>query len=104
VGRRSGQPREIEIWFAADPHRDRIYILAGGRDRAHWVRNLRANREARVRIGQQWFSGIGAEVEGAADDPVARQLLAAKYYGWTDGRPLPGWTRHALPVAIDLRW
>ena len=102
TGRRSGQPREIEIWFAADPERDRIYILAGGRERAHWVRNLRANPEVRVRIGQRWFAGTGAEVEGGADDMRARQLVAGKYYGWTDGRPLPGWTRQALPVAIDL--
>jgi nitroimidazol reductase NimA-like FMN-containing flavoprotein (pyridoxamine 5'-phosphate oxidase superfamily) len=33
IGRRSGRPRTIEIWFATDG--DRIYLLAGGRDRAH---------------------------------------------------------------------
>jgi hypothetical protein len=29
IGRRSGLPRRIEIWFAADPERERIYVLSG---------------------------------------------------------------------------
>jgi len=33
IGRTSGQPRELEIWFAADG--DRVYLLSGGRDDAH---------------------------------------------------------------------
>lgn len=103
IGRRSGQPRQIEIWFAADPERDRIYLLAGGGERSHWLRNVRADPAVRVRIGRRWFSGVAAEVGGGIDHEAARQLIAAKYYGWTDDRPLPGWTRRAPPVAIDLR-
>ena len=102
TGRRSGQPREIEIWFAADPERDRIYLLAGGRDRAHWVRNLRVRPAARVRIGGRWFTGQASEVEGGADDQLARRLLAAKYQGWAEGRPLSDWAQESLPVAIDV--
>jgi deazaflavin-dependent oxidoreductase (nitroreductase family) len=102
TGRRSGLPRRVEIWFAADPARDRIYVLSGGRDGAHWVRNLRADRAVRVRIGDQWFAGVATEIEGGPDDPLARRLLAAKYQGWSEGRPLSGWARGSLPVAIDL--
>lgn len=57
VGRISGQPRLIEIWFAADPRLDRIYLLSGGRDRVHWVRNIRQNGAVRVQIGDRWFTG-----------------------------------------------
>ena len=103
IGRHSGMPREIEIWFAADPVRDRIYLLAGGGERSHWLRNVRAEPAVRVRIGRRRFSGMATDVTGGTDDPGARQLIAAKYYGWTDGRPLPGWTQRAPPVAIDLR-
>jgi deazaflavin-dependent oxidoreductase (nitroreductase family) len=103
TGRRSGRPRRIEIWFAADPVRDRIYLLSGGRDHAHWVRNLRADPSVRVRIAGQWFDGVASELDGGPDDPVARRALAAKYQGWTEGVALSTWARESLPVAIDLR-
>lgn len=102
IGRRTGFPRLIEIWFAADPERDRIYMLSGGRDRAHWVRNLRRNPAVRVRIAGRWFAGSASEVEGGPVDGLARRLLAAKYQGWAEGGALSGWARHSLPVAIDL--
>ena len=103
IGRRSGHPRPIEIWFAADPQRDRIYLLSGGRDEAHWVRNLRANPAVRVGIGDRWYDGVAGEIETGPDDGLARRLLAAKYQGWVDGAPLSGWAEGSLPVAIDLR-
>jgi deazaflavin-dependent oxidoreductase (nitroreductase family) len=103
IGRRSGQPRRIEIWFAADPERDRIYVLSGGRDRAHWVRNIRGDGRVRVRIGDRWFDGAAAEIEGGPDDGLARRLLAAKYQGWVSGASLSAWARESLPVAIDLQ-
>jgi deazaflavin-dependent oxidoreductase (nitroreductase family) len=103
TGRTSGQPRQIEIWFAADPERDRIYLLSGGRDRAHWVRNIARQPRVRVRIADRWFDGVAAVVDGGLDDGVVRRLLAAKYQGWSQGRPLSDWARESLPVAIDLR-
>ncbi len=102
IGRVSGRPRVIEIWFAADPERDRIYMLSGGGDAAHWVRNIRARPEVRVRFGDRWVDGIASEIEGAPDEMLARRLLAAKYQGWSEGGPLSGWARRSLPVAIDL--
>jgi len=62
VGRRSGRPHEVEIWFAADPTRDRIYILSGGREQAHWVRNIQRTLSVRVRIGERWFTGRAASI------------------------------------------
>jgi deazaflavin-dependent oxidoreductase (nitroreductase family) len=102
VGRVSGRPRRIEIWFAADPDRDRIYLLSGGRDQAYWVRNLRREPRVRIRLGGRWFEGRAADIDGGPDDALARRLLAAKYEGWVEGRPLSAWARLSLPVAIDL--
>jgi deazaflavin-dependent oxidoreductase (nitroreductase family) len=101
-GRVSGRPRRIEIWFAADPERDRIYVLSGGRDRAHWVQNLRRNPSVRVRIAGRWFVGSAVELEGGPDDGLARRLLAEKYQGWSHDQELSGWARTSLSVAIDL--
>lgn len=100
IGRSSGLPRVIEIWFAADG--DRIYVLSGGRDTAHWVRNLRRAPRVRVRLGGRWYEGSASVIEGATDEQRARELLAAKYQGWRPGRGLSKWARESLPVAIDL--
>jgi len=102
MGRRSGQPRVIEIWFAADPERPRLYLLSGGRERAHWVRNIRAEPRVRVGLGDAWFGGTAGEIEGGPADGLARRLLAAKYQGWAEGRPLSAWARESLPIAVDL--
>jgi deazaflavin-dependent oxidoreductase (nitroreductase family) len=99
-GRGTGRPHRIEIWFAL---RDRaVYLLSGGGDRSDWVKNLR--REPRVRFE---LAGVSVDaharvVEDAEEDAAARRLLATKYQGWQEGRPLSSWARTALPVAIDL--
>jgi deazaflavin-dependent oxidoreductase (nitroreductase family) len=100
IGRTTGRPREIEIWFAADS--DRVYLLSGGRDDAHWVRNLRVDPRARIKLGGRWFNGTAREIEGEAEDPVARRMLAAKYQAWREGQPLSEWAAESLPVAIDI--
>ncbi len=101
VGRVTWKAREIEVWFAAVG--DRLYLLAGGRDSAHWVRNIVATPEVRVTIAGRLFRGSGRVIEGESDDRLARELLAAKYQGWSQGRRLSQWARESLPVAIDLQ-
>jgi deazaflavin-dependent oxidoreductase (nitroreductase family) len=101
TGRVSGNPHEIEIWFAA--RNGKVYILSGGRDRADWVKNIAKTPAIRIRIDDQTFTGVGRIV--AADDPddrVAREALMAKYYGWHEGQPLNSWATESLPVAIRL--
>jgi len=98
TGRSSGRPRTIEIWFATDG--ERIYLLAGGRDRAHWVRNLRADPSVRVRIGGRTLNGRAQVIEDEERATPARRLLAAKYQRWSEGLPLSRWAAGSLPVEI----
>jgi deazaflavin-dependent oxidoreductase (nitroreductase family) len=98
VGRVSGRPRTIEIWFATDG--ERVYMLAGGRNGAHWVRNLVADPRVRVRIGGQTLAGVARVIEGEERETLARRLLAEKYQGWAEGRPLSSWASGSLPVEI----
>jgi len=98
TGRRSGRPRTIEIWFATDGAR--IYLLAGGRERAHWVRNLHVEPRVRVRVGGQTVPGLARIIEGEARELMARQLVAAKYQAWSEGRPMSSWASGSLPVEI----
>jgi deazaflavin-dependent oxidoreductase (nitroreductase family) len=100
IGRVSGTPHEIEIWFASDGVT--IWLLSGGGDRADWVRNLRRNPAVRVRIGQQWFTGMAAEMTHPAEDRIAREQVAGKYYGLRNGELPNEWSRSSLPVKIRL--
>jgi deazaflavin-dependent oxidoreductase (nitroreductase family) len=100
VGRVSGRRRVVELWFATVGAT--IYFLSGGRDAANWVRNIRANPAARIRIGGRTYAGRGRIVTEAEEDASARRLLAAKYQGWHEHRPLSSWARTSLPVAVEL--
>jgi deazaflavin-dependent oxidoreductase (nitroreductase family) len=102
VGRHTARPHTIEMWFAADPQSDRLYLLAGGRDDSDWVLNVRANPSVRIRISGQTLSGRAHVIEGEPDELRARHLVGGKYGYWTEGTPLSGWARDSLPLAIDL--
>jgi len=94
-GRVSGEPREIEIWFALKG--DTVYLLSGGGARANWVRNILAAPAVRLRIANETFEGR-ARVIGDPDEVAeARELVAGKY-----GRLDSEWRREGLPVAVDL--
>ena len=101
TGRRTGKPHEIEIWFGWAEGMT-IYLMAGGRDRADWVRNMKAHPAVSVRIGPETFSGTARVVTDQDEDALARRLLASKYQGWREGAELSTWAQTALPVAIEL--
>ena len=98
TGRRTGRPHRIEIWFAAED--GRLYLLAGGRERADWVRNLLADARVTVELGDETHAGAARVLEaGTAEDRRARELLVAKY---REGDNLDEWGRTALPAAIEF--
>jgi deazaflavin-dependent oxidoreductase (nitroreductase family) len=81
TGRRSGQPREVELWFTWQGGHD--YVIAEEGERAHWVRNLLADPRVAWRVGERRLTGRARVVDGALGAAV-RALSAAKY-GWGDG-------------------
>ncbi len=98
-GRRTGQPRTIEIWFGLNG--DTVYLLSGGRDRSNWVRNLQRDPMVTVRISTATYTGRARLVKPDTDeDALARRLLLVKYSpGEGD---LSKWGKTALPVAVDV--
>lgn len=99
-GRVSGEPREIEIWFAA--RGNTVYMLAGGGHGAHWVMNLIAKPQATVRLDDVTYHGVARMLEAGEEALAVRHVLAAKYEDWTPAKPLSNWARTALPVAVDV--
>jgi deazaflavin-dependent oxidoreductase (nitroreductase family) len=100
TGRKTGRERTVEIWFGMEG--DSLYLLSGGGDSAHWVKNLQADSQVKVKLGRKSYSGTGRLVENEDEEKRARRLLAAKYQAWEPGKRLSSWARNSLVVAIDL--
>ena len=85
TGRRSGQPRRIEIWFTRND--GRYYVIAEHLWETHWVQNLLADPRVRVRVGGEEFAGRGRVVDARAEPQLSRavQALSEEKYGWGDG-------------------
>ena len=98
IGRISGQPHTIEIWFALDG--DALYMLSGSHS-SDWVKNLLRAPGVTVRLVETTFAGWARVVAQADEDALARRLVLAKYQPRTSD-DLSGWARTALPVAVDL--
>ncbi len=99
TGRVSGEPREIEIWFGLEERT--LYMLAEGRERSNWVKNLTKTPAVTVRIADQSFEGRARTVTDPDEDARARRLLFDKYSPVYSG-DLAEWRDTALPIAIDL--
>jgi deazaflavin-dependent oxidoreductase (nitroreductase family) len=85
TGRRTGQPREIEIWFTR--HEGRDYLVAEHGERAAWVRNIAADGRVTWRVGEGRFAGRARVVDAAREPELSRTIrrLSSRKYGWGDG-------------------
>jgi deazaflavin-dependent oxidoreductase (nitroreductase family) len=85
TGRRSGQPRDIEIWFTE--REGRYYLVAEHGEQTGWVQNLRTNPRVTVRVGERAFAASARVVDTAADSGLRDDVRgrSERKYGWGDG-------------------
>ncbi|MGA9965173.1 MAG: nitroreductase family deazaflavin-dependent oxidoreductase [Terriglobales bacterium] len=83
-GRRSGLPREIEIWFT---YRDGLFYLIAEYPTSHWLRNLQAHPETQVRVAGEKFTAQARIVSPQTESALHRAIadLSIKKYGWGEG-------------------
>lgn len=88
TGRRTGLPREIEIWFVA--HGGSLYVFAEQFHRAQWVRNIMRTPRVRVRLAGRSHGATAAMLDRDRDaaEWAAVQALAREKYGWGEGLPV----------------
>ncbi|MBI3665132.1 MAG: nitroreductase family deazaflavin-dependent oxidoreductase [Acidobacteria bacterium] len=88
TGRKTGLPREIEIWFVASE--GKLYLLAELFHKANWVRNIQRNPGVRVRLGDREFSASARVLDQKRDARIWKraQALGRRKYGWGDGLPV----------------
>ena len=87
IGRKTGLPREIEIWFVE--LNGRLYVLAEHGYRAQWVRNIIANPSVTIRLAGRSWNATGRVLEPEMGElyTQVRERARAKY-GWGDGLPV----------------
>src|SRR5262245_45300150 len=93
TGRVTGRRHTIEIWFALNGRT--LYMLAGGRYEADWVKNLVRDPDVVVRLRHRVFAGRARVVERGDEDALARQMVVGKYQP-RDSDDLSDWGRTAL--------
>ena len=88
IGRRTGLPRKIEIWFVICC--ERFYLFAETGEAAGWVKNIRRNPKVTVRIGE-WRIDATASVLDRHSQVSSLLLFAASActYRPTMARPVP---------------
>ena len=104
VGRRSGNPHEIEIWFGVID--DTLYIISGNGPSADWYRNALANSQVWVRLASEVHTGTARDVTDPDERRRVGDLMGTKY-PW-EGDSSIGLTRHAwcydVPVLAIDQW
>ncbi len=102
TGRVTGNPHEIEIWFAVN--NSTLYLLSGGMDRSDWVKNLLKNPAVTIRIAEHTFHATARIVQDSAEQMRARDRLADKYKEREADGSLSEWAATALVVGFEVNF
>ncbi|MEW6130594.1 MAG: nitroreductase family deazaflavin-dependent oxidoreductase [Acidobacteriota bacterium] len=96
TGRKSGLPREIEIWFVE--RAGKFYILAEHFFKANWVQNIQQNPCIHLRFAKDEFPATARVLDETRDAETwqAVQRLSREKYGWGEGLP--------VEISLDEGW
>lgn len=75
VGRRSGEPRTVEIWWF---HFEGLFIVTGTPGRRHWLANVRTNPAVVIEVD-------GLRVEATATE-ITDVLFRRRFFSAADPR------------------
>ena len=103
IGRRTGKPHEIEMWFGVMD--GAMYLISGNGETADWYLNMRARPLVTVKVGGIERVGRASPVTDVEERHRCGDLMGAKYV-W-DGDPEIGltyeaWCYQVPAVAIDF--
>lgn len=77
-GRKSGKPHTVKIWFAAG--NGKVYVTSARGMNADWVKNLRKNPDATLRVGATTLQGTAVWREDAGVRTEVLPLFLRKYF------------------------
>jgi deazaflavin-dependent oxidoreductase (nitroreductase family) len=87
IGRKSGQPRTVTIWFV---YGDRLYVQSGKDGKTDWYQNLLKTPAVTVKVGEREMQGQAQPVEDPAEaarvhDLFKQKYLSARVMSWFGG-------------------
>jgi deazaflavin-dependent oxidoreductase (nitroreductase family) len=77
IGRQSGKPHEVTIWFVA--HGDKVYLSTADVAR-QWVRNVQKTPQVKLNIGGERFEGEARFLKNPVERKRVMQLVQRKYW------------------------
>jgi deazaflavin-dependent oxidoreductase (nitroreductase family) len=88
IGRRSGVPRTIEIWFTY--HAGGLYLNAERCFAAQWVQNILQQPRVRVRLNSYEFEAQARVLDRQQDRALWQTVveLSRQKYDWGEGLPV----------------
>jgi len=101
TGRRSGQPRRIEIWMMVVDDR---FFITGTPGRRDWLANLRAHPEFVVHVKRPDAVDLPAVAAEVTDEPTRLMVLEHLTTSWYRGQvPLRDLVANAPMVEVSFR-
>ncbi len=99
IGRRSGRPRRIEIWFHRTGDR---YIITGTPGHRNWYANLHANPRFTFHLKESTTADLPATAVPVTDPDDRRKLLLGATSIWNrPSRPnIDEWVRNSPLVEV----
>jgi deazaflavin-dependent oxidoreductase (nitroreductase family) len=77
IGRKTGKPHQVTIWFVLD--RDRLYIGTANVNR-QWVRNVQKTSKIRLSMASESFDGTARFLTDRAEHERAMTAIRRKYW------------------------
>ena len=99
IGRKTGQPRTVTVWFVLD---GATLYLTGNADGPQWTRNMRANGQVSIQIGGTELRGQATVIDDEAQGEEIRQRFLQKYLLAKIGRALFGGYTRSVAVVVAL--
>lgn len=99
IGRKSGQPRRIEIWFYRAG--ERIY-LSGGPGRRSWYANLLANPEFTFHLKGSVRADLPARARPVTDPEERRRVLTTIVKDLQMSRELDAWVADSPLMEVEF--
>lgn len=98
LGRKSGKPHQVRIWFVVDG--ERFFIGTANIER-HWVRNVQKTPQVKLAIGGDTFEGTARFLTDPAEREHAMSCMRAKYWIFYPILKLGEWLIRARLIYIQ---
>jgi deazaflavin-dependent oxidoreductase (nitroreductase family) len=99
IGRRSGKPHTVELWFAV--RNGRVFLSHEGKE-SDWIKNIKGNGQVSFEIGGRNFGGKARCLEDGTDEAwTGKVALYEKYYGKATGDVIEDWFSLSRLLVIE---